>query len=143
MFTYNNMKICFVKNACRVQNGNSPGRVPLPPPATVSSGRNNTRPYSSSSSFQQRTAPYNGYNAEASAPPYSTYDSQVVMHQQSVIYSSINKFTTTSCMTFFFFSYVIMQVCPICLSNPKDMAFGCGHQVDYFSVKSNLFMTLS
>lgn len=78
-----------------VQNGNSPGRVPLPPPATVSSGRNNTRPYSSSSSFQQRTAPYNGYNAEASAPPYSTYDS---------------------------------QVCPICLSNPKDMAFGCGHQ---------------
>lgn len=63
--------------------------------------------------------------------------------KQSVIYSSINKFTTTSCMTFFFFSYVIMQVCPICLSNPKDMAFGCGHQVDYFSVKSNLFMTLS
>ncbi|KAK8526377.1 hypothetical protein V6N13_017419 [Hibiscus sabdariffa] len=22
------------------------------------------------------------------------------------------------------------QVCPICLGNPKDMAFGCGHQVD-------------
>ncbi|KAM2479148.1 hypothetical protein PS1_002915 [Malus domestica] len=20
------------------------------------------------------------------------------------------------------------QVCPICLTNPKDMAFGCGHQ---------------
>ncbi|KAF2588282.1 hypothetical protein F2Q70_00040856 [Brassica cretica] len=21
-----------------------------------------------------------------------------------------------------------IQICPICLSNPKDMAFGCGHQ---------------
>ncbi|PKI77103.1 hypothetical protein CRG98_002606 [Punica granatum] len=20
------------------------------------------------------------------------------------------------------------QICPICLANPKDMAFGCGHQ---------------
>ncbi|KAL8466115.1 hypothetical protein ACS0TY_035285 [Phlomoides rotata] len=21
------------------------------------------------------------------------------------------------------------QICPICLTNPKDMAFGCGHQI--------------
>lgn len=25
----------------------------------------------------------------------------------------------------------IGQLCPICLSNSKDMAFGCGHQVDF------------
>jgi E3 ubiquitin-protein ligase RGLG len=24
----------------------------------------------------------------------------------------------------------LMQLCPICLSNSKDMAFGCGHQVN-------------
>lgn len=24
----------------------------------------------------------------------------------------------------------LKQLCPICLSNPKDMAFGCGHQVN-------------
>ncbi|XP_061990105.1 E3 ubiquitin-protein ligase RGLG2-like [Rosa rugosa] len=81
-----------------VRNGNSPDRIPLPPPAAVSSVRNNTRPYTGygSSSFQQRTAPpHTGYDAGVSAPPHSTYDN---------------------------------QVCPICLTNPKDMAFGCGHQ---------------
>ncbi|PRQ40123.1 putative transcription factor C2H2 family [Rosa chinensis] len=81
-----------------VRNGNSPDRIPLPPPAAVSSFRNNTRPYTGhgSSSFQQRTAPpHTGYDAGVSAPPRSTYDN---------------------------------QVCPICLTNPKDMAFGCGHQ---------------
>lgn len=25
----------------------------------------------------------------------------------------------------------LVQVCPICLTNPKDMAFGCGHQVNH------------
>ncbi|KAM5567996.1 E3 ubiquitin-protein ligase RGLG2-like [Rosa sericea] len=81
-----------------VRNGNSPDIIPLPPPAAVSSVRNNTRPYTGygSSSFQQRTAPpHTGYDAGVSAPPHSTYDN---------------------------------QVCPICLANPKDMAFGCGHQ---------------
>ncbi|XP_004309992.1 PREDICTED: E3 ubiquitin-protein ligase RGLG2-like [Fragaria vesca subsp. vesca] len=81
-----------------VRNGNSPNRIPLPPPASVSSVRNNTTPYTGygSSSFQQRTAPHEtGYDAGVSSPPYSTYDN---------------------------------QVCPICLTNPKDMAFGCGHQ---------------
>ncbi|PQQ05212.1 E3 ubiquitin-protein ligase RGLG2 [Prunus yedoensis var. nudiflora] len=80
------------------RNGNYPNRVPLPPPhyASVSSGSSNTKLYSNSNSFQQRTAPYAGYdNAGASIPSYSGYDS---------------------------------QVCPICLTNPKDMAFGCGHQ---------------
>ncbi|MCD9559702.1 hypothetical protein HAX54_017871 [Datura stramonium] len=33
------------------------------------------------------------------------------------------------------------QVCPICLTNPKDMAFGCGHLVsDYRSDTKNIFM---
>ncbi|CAL8994115.1 unnamed protein product [Prunus brigantina] len=80
------------------RNGNYPNRVPLPPPhyAAVSSGSSNTKLYSNSNSFQQRTAPYAGYdNAGASTPSYTGYDS---------------------------------QVCPICLTNPKDMAFGCGHQ---------------
>ena len=27
---------------------------------------------------------------------------------------------------------LIFQVCPICLTNPKDMAFGCGHQVSLY-----------
>lgn len=27
--------------------------------------------------------------------------------------------------------FILLQVCPICLTNPKDMAFACGHQVSY------------
>lgn len=26
--------------------------------------------------------------------------------------------------------HALDQLCPICLTNNKDMAFGCGHQVD-------------
>lgn len=27
--------------------------------------------------------------------------------------------------------FYVVQLCPICLSNSKDMAFGCGHQVKF------------
>ncbi|KAL8458474.1 hypothetical protein ACS0TY_036115 [Phlomoides rotata] len=26
-------------------------------------------------------------------------------------------------------SLLRQEICPICLTNPKDMAFGCGHQI--------------
>ncbi|KAL0351063.1 UNVERIFIED_CONTAM: E3 ubiquitin-protein ligase RGLG2 [Sesamum radiatum] len=79
------------------RKGNTPERVPLPPPvygAALSSASKPSRATSfqhSSSSYYERNVPVDA----APAPPISTYEH---------------------------------QVCPICLSNPKDMAFGCGHQ---------------
>ncbi|RZS10070.1 hypothetical protein BHM03_00041220 [Ensete ventricosum] len=42
------------------------------------------------------------------------------------------------CLTNFL---LFFKVCPICLTNPKDMAFGCGHLVCFsFSVWSFIFI---
>jgi len=57
-----------------------------------------------SNSFQQRAHPYSGYD-----PPYTGYDAPVETAPSSS-------------------SHYDNQVCPICLTNAKNMAFGCGHQ---------------
>ncbi|KAL7232671.1 hypothetical protein ACSBR2_010643 [Camellia fascicularis] len=79
------------------RKGNTPERVPLPPPVYGAPSFSNSKP-SRSTSFQQSTSSYYDQSSPVgTAPPApsSTFDN---------------------------------QVCPICLSNPKDMAFGCGHQ---------------
>ncbi|KAG5527757.1 hypothetical protein RHGRI_028637 [Rhododendron griersonianum] len=50
--------------------------------------------------------PYNSSSFQKSTPPYQGYD----MATGTAPYSSVD------------------QVCPICLTNLKDMAFACGHQ---------------
>ncbi|KAK9276803.1 hypothetical protein L1049_006339 [Liquidambar formosana] len=82
------------------RRGNAPYRVPLPTPLyAASSFRSSSKP-SRSSSFQQSASPYSGYES---------YDTTV-----STEPSSSNAYD--------------YKICPICLSNLKDMAFGCGHQ---------------
>ncbi|XP_020089305.1 E3 ubiquitin-protein ligase RGLG2-like isoform X2 [Ananas comosus] len=76
----------------------SPERVPLPPPTGSSGAYSSGTKSFKSSSFQQSTTTYPGYDSTPSAAP-------------SVPSTSWDS-----------------QVCPICLVNPKDMAFGCGHQ---------------
>ncbi|CAI0425896.1 unnamed protein product [Linum tenue] len=88
------------------RKGSGPERIALPPPQYGrSSHGGNVKPFRSTS-FQQRVPSYPDYNSAAaasySAPPVSS-----AQHSSS---ESDNK------------------ACPICLSNPKNMAFGCGHQ---------------
>uniref|UniRef100_A0A6N2L8A4 RING-type domain-containing protein n=1 Tax=Salix viminalis TaxID=40686 RepID=A0A6N2L8A4_SALVM len=87
------------------QRGNAPERVPLPPPlyGHTSSGKSKT---SRSSSFQQRVPSYPAYDT-----PFSGYEKTAAAE---IAPSSSSAFDN--------------QLCPICLSNPKNMAFGCGHQ---------------
>ncbi|KAJ0989456.1 hypothetical protein J5N97_007812 [Dioscorea zingiberensis] len=76
----------------------SPDRVPLPPPVGNHGVSFGSKTFKSTS-FQQTPPPYSGYDTVPStAPPQASNSSWD------------------------------NQVCPICLTNPKDMAFGCGHQ---------------
>ncbi|CAL9761349.1 unnamed protein product [Musa acuminata subsp. burmannicoides] len=90
------------------RSAKSPERVPLPPPVggygRSSVGSNSFK----STSFQQ------------SAPSYSGYETASALASASASASS----TTPSAPS----SSYDNQICPICLTNPKDMAFGCGHQ---------------
>lgn len=106
------------------QRGNAPERVALPPPLYGVSSSSTLKPQRSSSfqqrtsSFQQRAHPYSGYDPPHTGydPPHTGYDSP-----HSGYDSAVN--TAPSSSTLY-----DNQVCPICLTNPKNMAFGCGHQ---------------
>ncbi|KAJ0629422.1 putative transcription factor C2H2 family [Helianthus annuus] len=103
------------------RKGISPNRVALPPPIHSASSYSSSKP-SHSSSFQKgsqfnygQTSPvssagsyYDQMSSQSPAPPASnsTYDNQV-------------QIALPTCE---------FLVCPICLTNQKDMAFGCGHQ---------------
>nr|XP_043617578.1 E3 ubiquitin-protein ligase RGLG2-like [Erigeron canadensis]XP_043617579.1 E3 ubiquitin-protein ligase RGLG2-like [Erigeron canadensis] len=89
--------------------GVSPNRVALPPPVYGASSFSNSKP-THSSSFQKGSQFNYGQSSPARAAPYSD---QTMSQSTS---SSIPNSTYDN------------QVCPICLTNPKDMAFGCGHQ---------------
>lgn len=83
----------------------SPERVPLPPPfGSYSNTLIGSRPYGSASFTQQSTS--------------------IPEHKPS---RSVSVPTATSSAG----SNNDQQVCPICLTNPKNMAFGCGHQTCY------------
>ncbi|CAN7035267.1 unnamed protein product [Brassica oleracea var. botrytis] len=81
------------------RNGYIPERFPLPPP--MHGGYNKPKATPRVPSFKP------------SVPPYPT-------ESYPVRSSPAQPATTTSAFD--------NQLCPICLSNPKDMAFGCGHQ---------------
>ncbi|KAL5991215.1 hypothetical protein ACLOJK_012121 [Asimina triloba] len=98
--------------------------VALPPPL----GSHGWTPYSTkpshSSSFTKPsqsssyTKPSQSSGYQPSSPPYSEFSSS--MHSSTYR-------TPTSTAPPASASYD-NQTCPICLTNPKDMAFGCGHQ---------------
>jgi E3 ubiquitin-protein ligase RGLG len=107
------------------RKGNAPERVPLPPPAYGAAPFSSSKP-SRSSSFAKSSSSYpenspsfpkssSSYPENSPSfppsPPYSYGHSSPVGTAPPVTNSTFDN-----------------QVCPICLSNPKDMAFGCGHQ---------------
>ncbi|EEF47612.1 E3 ubiquitin-protein ligase RGLG2 [Ricinus communis] len=106
------------------RTGNCPERVPLPPPIRGASSFSNSPKPSQSSSFQQRAPSYSGY--DASGPSYSGYDGSVPSYsgQDTVVAGYDTPVNTNPHAS----STYDNQVCPICLTNRKDMAFGCGHQ---------------
>ncbi|KAG7550624.1 von Willebrand factor type A [Arabidopsis thaliana x Arabidopsis arenosa] len=83
------------------RNGNIPERFPLPPPM-----------HGGSSSYNS-PKPFRPPSFKPSVPPHPTEESY---HVRS---SPVPPPTSSASDN---------QLCPICLSNPKDMAFGCGHQ---------------
>ncbi|KAL2903438.1 E3 ubiquitin-protein ligase RGLG5 [Bienertia sinuspersici] len=93
------------------RTGHCPERVCLPPPQyNAPSGRTGSKSFSRTSSFQQ------------SAPPYPRSESGLGTTSSSSIpaYSSPPPPSASAYES---------QLCPICITSPKNMAFGCGHQL--------------
>ncbi|XP_038718274.1 E3 ubiquitin-protein ligase RGLG2-like [Tripterygium wilfordii] len=80
------------------RKGDVPERVSLPPPVYGAASFSSLKPSHSTSFVKSSVPPYKGDRQPASSAPPA----------MASTYDS--------------------QVCPICLTNSKDMAFGCGHQ---------------
>ncbi|KAK1432725.1 hypothetical protein QVD17_09623 [Tagetes erecta] len=92
------------------RKGVSPHRVALPPPIYNVSSFSSSKA-SHSNSFQKQSQ--SNYGQASHVPSGGSYYDQTRSQTpaQPVPNSTYDN-----------------QVCPICLTNPKDMAFGCGHQ---------------
>lgn len=98
------------------RRGASPERIPLPPPLynaparSLSTASSFNYPKPSQSSSFQSTAPsyYEKQSHAGTAPPIPSSTYHTDPPAASSEYDN--------------------QLCPICLTNNKDMAFGCGHQ---------------
>ncbi|XP_071706916.1 E3 ubiquitin-protein ligase RGLG5-like [Rutidosis leptorrhynchoides] len=90
------------------RKGISPKRVALPPPVHVAPSFSSSKP-SYSAGFQD-SQPYDDPNTPVTAVPYyaPTNVERTAPPIPNPIYED--------------------KLCPICLTNSKDMAFGCGHQ---------------
>ncbi|KAK9052382.1 hypothetical protein SSX86_029011 [Deinandra increscens subsp. villosa] len=96
------------------RKGISPQRVALPPPSRRPSSYSSPKP-SHLSSFQKGSESYYGHASPVhSVPDYGK--SQTIPDHTS---AAISRSTYDN------------QLCPICLTNIKDLAFGCGHQTCY------------
>lgn len=83
------------------RNGNAPQRVALPPPVYGAGFGSVSKP-SKAKSFQQSLSSSYYYANNVAADPVPPPPAPTSVYEN--------------------------QICPICLTNPKDMAFGCGHQ---------------
>lgn len=93
------------------RKGISPQRVALPPPVHIAPSFSSSKP-SHSAGFQDPQS-YFDQSSPVTATPY---------------YAPTNLERTAPPVPT---STYENQICPICLTNPKDMAFGCGHQTCY------------
>ncbi|KAL5053542.1 hypothetical protein RYX36_034224 [Vicia faba] len=91
------------------RKANAPQRVALLTPSYGSASFTTSKPYGSAS-FGASKPSHAAPSFEQSAPSYPD-DSKLVGAAPSAPSSNYEN-----------------QLCPICLSDPKDMAFGCGHQ---------------
>ncbi|XP_021771176.1 E3 ubiquitin-protein ligase RGLG2-like [Chenopodium quinoa] len=96
------------------RRGASPERVPLPPPLQ------NARSFGNASSFNyQKPSPSTSF--ESSAPAY--YDTP--RHVGTAPTAPTSTYDTSPPAASSAYDNLL---CPICFTNNKDMAFGCGHQ---------------
>ncbi|XP_027357857.1 E3 ubiquitin-protein ligase RGLG2-like isoform X2 [Abrus precatorius] len=112
------------------RKANGPQRVALPTPTYGSASFSASKPYGSTSfsdtkpygstSFSD-TKPYGSASFGSSKPSYATSFEQSVPH----LYDNSDLVGTAPPAPSTTYDN---QLCPICLSNSKDMAFGCGHQ---------------
>lgn len=142
---------------CSRRTGHCPERVCLPPPQyNAASGRIGSKSFSRTSSFQKSspayphpgaglgtsssstpayssTAPPSASAYSSTAPPStSTYENQVTFFLLSSARHTLHHQShKTRLMLCFLY---VEQLCPICITSPKNMAFGCGHQVIYESM---------
>lgn len=96
------------------RNGNVPERVALPAPFHGASYGSTSKP-SRSNTFQSSSNSGSSFSTNTfqhSSSSNSYYDHSVYSEPLSTAPTSTYEH----------------QICPICLTNPKDMAFGCGHQ---------------
>ena len=106
-------------NLCSYNVGGGPHTRPLPPPPEVIEHDNAVKsiPHMTNSKPVQPTAP------EASVEPvpfplnFSSFQIRIYTRFRSDI------------------QVMLFQVCPICLTDPKDLAFGCGHLVSAFPLQ--------
>lgn len=116
---------------CRRVSSKSPGRVPLPPPPgsfNVASFQSNYMDVA-----QKLPEPTPMEIQSTAAPPAQSSESQVQVSSFSL---GILSLLISSNLTYI---WCLFQCCPICLTNPRDMAFGCGHQVIFFDFFFVLF----
>ncbi|KAI8533572.1 hypothetical protein RHMOL_Rhmol10G0020900 [Rhododendron molle] len=108
------------------RKGNAPERVPLPPPVYGAASSSSSNP-SRAPSFPQRlpSFPQSLPSFPPSSPSYPL-SSPSYPPSSPYSYGQDSPLGTAPPVTSSTFDN---QVCPICLSNPKDMAFGCGHQI--------------
>ncbi|KAK8717003.1 hypothetical protein V6N13_044288 [Hibiscus sabdariffa] len=102
-------------NILGVRKGNVPERVPLPPRTYCPASFNSLKPYHSTSYQYGPTTfsspiPSHLTSFRPRVPPYP---------EDATPVSSIPQAPTST---------YDCQLCPICLSNSRGMAFGCGHQ---------------
>lgn len=125
----------------RRRKGRSPLRVPLPLRLRVVNTSFRPQKTSQYSTSPKHSSPLAGYDTyEATAPPASSSRSNQVFYLFVRIWL-ISKFLCTCLWKYVDLTgipvewlgvdalFSFWQECPICLTNPKDMAFGCGHQV--------------
>uniref|UniRef100_A0A803M709 RING-type domain-containing protein n=1 Tax=Chenopodium quinoa TaxID=63459 RepID=A0A803M709_CHEQI len=102
------------------RTGHCPERVCLPPPQyNAAAGRSGSNSYSRANSFQKSapTYPYPGAGLGTSSSSTPAYSSTAPPSASP--YSSTTPPSTSANEN---------QLCPICITSPKNMAFGCGHQ---------------
>lgn len=114
---------------CSSRIGMSSWRAALPPPI----------PQASSSSYNTSKAlelvPFSRVYGQTSQLLISESISRSTNHKNVSFYTIIIIMKRKAISSYYYLILIlIMQLCPICLTNTNDMALGCGHQV-YFCLR--------
>ncbi|KAF3444544.1 hypothetical protein FNV43_RR14236 [Rhamnella rubrinervis] len=141
-------------NVLGTQKGISPQRIALPPPIYGASSVSSTEPVYAGASFFSSSKPiFGGASCFTSSKPIyggPIYGGASSFSISKPIYGGASSFSGSKPSYSTSFEPSVPpyhvdsihdgsappspgstydnQLCPICLSNPKDMAFGCGHQ---------------